>query len=84
MKIKPRIIFIALIIACLAALLLWPIGKQTSNNRQLKIITTIFPAYDFARAVSANTNVDLKLLIKPGVDLHDYDPTPQDIIDVKE
>ena len=84
MKIKPRIIFIALIIACLATLLLWPIGKQTSNNRQLKIITTIFPAYDFARAVSANTNVDLKLLIKPGVDLHDYDPTPQDIIDVKE
>ena len=84
MKIRPKTVFVAIIVCLLIALLLWPINIEHAKPKHIKIVTTIFPAYDFARTISANTDVSLKLLIKPGVDLHNYEPTPQDIINIKE
>ena len=84
MKIRPKTFFVAIIVCLLIALLLWPINIEHTKPKHIKIVTTIFPAYDFARTISANTDVSLKLLIKPGVDLHNYEPTPQDIINIKE
>jgi len=48
------------------------------DSNKIKVVTTIFPYYDFTRAV-ANDKVDLTMLIKPGADIHSYDPTPLDI-----
>lgn len=42
-----------------------------------------FSGYDFARAVTKNTNISTKMLVKPGAETHTYEPTPQDIIDIK-
>lgn len=42
------------------------------------VVTTIFPLYDFARAIGAN-NVNVKMLIKPGSEVHTYDPLPSDM-----
>lgn len=42
------------------------------------VVTTIFPLYDFARAVGGN-NIQIKMLIKPGSEVHHYDPLPSDM-----
>ena len=52
--------------------------KVENNKNKLKVVTTIFPEYDIARAI-AKDKIDLELLIKPGVDVHSFSPTPQDI-----
>ena len=73
-------------------------GCQKENNldkNRISIVATNFPAYDFARSVVTKvdenylaptnnfTNVDIKLLIKPGMETHSFDPTPKDIIDIQ-
>lgn len=52
--------------------------KGDNTKSKLKIVTTIFPEYDITRAI-AKDKVDLELMIKPGVDVHSFTPTPQDI-----
>lgn len=52
--------------------------KEETKKPKLKVVTTIFPEYDMARAI-AKDKVDLELLVKPAVDVHSFSPTPQDI-----
>lgn len=52
--------------------------KGDNTKGKLKIVTTIFPEYDITRAI-AKDKVDLELMIKPGVDVHSFTPSPQDI-----
>lgn len=52
--------------------------KGDNTKGKLKIVTTIFPEYDITRAI-AKDKIDLELMIKPGVDVHSFTPTPQDI-----
>lgn len=47
-----------------------------------KVVTTIFAPYDFARQV-AGDRVELSMLLKPGMESHSYEPTPQDIIKIQ-
>ncbi len=53
------------------------------NNDRLKIVTTIFPAYDFARQVFGDT-ADITLLLKPGMESHSFDPGARDIVSIHE
>lgn len=56
-----------------------------SSNRTIKefmIVATNFPAYDFARAV-AGDKAEIKMLVKPGAEAHDFEPSPSDIIDIQ-
>ena len=55
-------------------------NKQATINQdnKLQIVVTSFPQYDFARAV-AKDEADISMLIKPGVESHSYEPTPEDI-----
>lgn len=58
--------------------------NSVSNNSKFTIISTSFPGYDFARAITKDVdNVEVKMLLKPGTEMHHYEPTPQDIIDIK-
>lgn len=45
------------------------------------VTATIFPLYDFARAIGGDL-LDVKLLIKPGAEVHSYDPLPSDMTSV--
>ena len=57
--------------------------KNTNSKKEgIKVVTTIFPIYDFTSAI-ANDKVDLSMLIKPGVEIHSYNPTPADIIAIE-
>lgn len=61
-----------------AAVLLCGCGVQKPESEKLRVVTTIFPLYDFARAVGGD-KIELKLLIAPGTEVHSYDPAPSDI-----
>ena len=52
--------------------------KEENTKSKLKVVTTIFPEYDITRAI-AKDKIDLELMVKPGVDVHSFNPTPQDI-----
>ena len=51
-------------------------GEQPGNRMQ--IVATIFPQYDFARQIVGDY-ADVYMLLKPGEEIHSYEPTPQDI-----
>ena len=48
------------------------------QEARLQIVTTIFPQYDFARHI-AGDSADVYMLLKPGEEVHSYEPTPKDI-----
>ena len=48
----------------------------------LHIVTTVFPAYDWVRMLTQGTDADIRLLTENGVDIHSYQPTAKDIIDI--
>lgn len=57
---------------------------ETSEN-QVNIVVTTFPCYDFVRAATVDLdNINIKMLIKPGAEIHSYDPTPQDLIAIQK
>ncbi len=51
---------------------------NTKDSEKITVVTTIFPLYDFARAIGGEY-VDVKMLIKPGSEVHSYDPLPSDM-----
>ena len=51
---------------------------QKSDDK-LVVVTTIFPYYDFVRELGTS-DIELHLLITPGMDSHSYEPTPSDLI----
>ena len=52
------------------------------DGGRLSVVATIFPLYDFARAVSGGL-ADVALLISPGAEVHSFDPTAQDIMKIQ-
>ena len=51
---------------------------EEPEDGRMKVVTTIFPPYDFARAVSGGL-ADVTMLLSPGEEVHSYEPTPLDI-----
>ena len=50
----------------------------TPEDGKLKVVTTLFPYYDFARQIAGDV-VDLSMVIPAGQDSHSFEPTPADI-----
>ncbi len=57
-------------------------GCRNSKSNKITIVTTNFPSYDFVRSITKNSDIEVKMLLKPGMEMHGYEPTPQDIIDI--
>ena len=53
-----------------------------SEGNKLKIVTTNFPSYDFARAITKE-DAEVTMLVKPGAETHSFEPSPQDIITIQ-
>ncbi|MDR2493468.1 MAG: zinc ABC transporter substrate-binding protein [Coriobacteriales bacterium] len=64
--------------ACTAAS---PAGTGGAEGK-ISVVTTIFPPYDFTRAV-AGDHAEVTMLLPPGAESHSYEPTPQDIIKIQ-
>lgn len=50
-----------------------PVGDKT-----IKVVTTLFPLYDFAKNVGGK-RVQVELLLPPGMEPHSFEPKPGDI-----
>ena len=50
---------------------------------KLSIVTTIFPYYEFAREI-AGDKAEVYQLISPGSEIHDFEPTPKDILRIND
>lgn len=57
-----------------------PAGKEAEGNggEKLKVVTTLFPYYDFVRQI-AGDRVELTLVVPAGMDSHSFEPTPADM-----
>lgn len=67
--------------AALSAALFCSFVSGAEAAEKLKIITTIFPQYDFARQITGG-EADVTMLLRPGSESHSFEPTPQDIIKI--
>lgn len=56
-------------------------ASRAPDEKKLRIVTTIFPPYDFARRIGGE-NVEVTMLLKPGMESHSYEPTPVDIMTI--
>ena len=59
-------------------------GTKDTADKKLKIVTTIFPEYDWTRAVlgEREADVELTMLLDNGTDLHSFQPAVKDIMKV--
>jgi len=58
-------------------------NKPAGSDGRLTVITTIFPPFDFARAV-AGGKADITMLLPPGSETHSFEPTPQDVVKIQK
>ncbi|MBQ2957123.1 MAG: zinc ABC transporter substrate-binding protein [Clostridia bacterium] len=58
-------------------------AAEAAEADKLQVVATIFPQYDFIRAI-AGDKVELTMLLKPGAEIHSYEPSPQDILAIQK
>lgn len=59
--------------------------SKSAASEKLSVVTTIFPVYDWVKEITNGSgNIDLKMLIDNGVDLHNFQPTANDIRTISE
>ncbi len=59
-------------------------NAESTDTEPFKIVTTIFPEYDWTREILGDNpaNAELIMLLDKGVDLHNFQPTAQDIMNI--
>lgn len=81
------------VLSCIAAILFSLIyimlmifgasGTYSVNNKKISVVTTAFAQYDFARNIVGDKG-EVTMLLSPGEESHTYEPTPADIMKIKE
>ncbi len=56
---------------------------EKSGDGKIQIVATLFPYYDFARAIVGD-RADVTLLLSPGREAHSFEPTPLDAVTISE
>ena len=73
--------FLALALAFSLTACTVPVEK--ADDGKLQIVATLFPYYDFARAIVGD-RADVTLLLSPGREAHSFEPTPLDAVTISE
>jgi len=74
-------IFIIMILS-LSVYALFAGGNKEDAGGKPQVVAVNFPAYDFARQI-AEDRISLTMLLPPGSESHSFEPTPRDIIKIK-
>ena len=76
----------ALLLTVLLAGLVAGCSVGRKDDGKIRIVTTIFPEYDWVKNIlgEKDVNVDLTMLIDNGVDLHSYQPSTDDIVKISK
>ena len=53
--------------------------QSAEESEKLQVVTTLFPYYDFVRAIGGE-RVEPTLLLPPGMEPHSFEPTPLDVV----
>lgn len=77
------IIDLAILIIIMSTLIILfkPDELIEDNTEKIEIIATLFPQYDFAKHIVGD-KADVTLLIKSGVETHNFEPTQKDMINI--
>ena len=60
-------------------------GSTEPKKADVKVVTTIFPLYDWVREIAKDdADINLDLLLDNGVDLHSYQPSAKDIVTISD
>ena len=78
-----RIFSLLLALALTLSLCACAAPAEKADDGKLQIVTTLFPYYDFARAI-AQDRADVTLLLSPGREAHSFEPTPLDAVTISE
>lgn len=78
-----RIISLLLALALSLSLAACAAPAEKADGGKLQIVTTLFPYYDFARAI-AQDRADVTLLLSPGREAHSFEPTPLDAVTISK
>ncbi len=57
--------------------------QEAQAKERIQIVATVFPQYDFARAI-AGEYADVTLLLSAGQEMHNYEPTPMDVAEISK
>ncbi len=59
-------------------------SSAADNGEKLQIVTTIFPIYDWVESILGENapHAEVTMLLDNGVDLHSYQPTVEDIMNI--
>lgn len=81
-KLTTRLLAVPVLTATVFAACSCSAGAGKSDR--LRVVTTIFPEYDWVREIAGEkiSDIDLTLLCDNGVDMHSFQPTAQDIIKI--
>ncbi len=78
-----RIASLLLTLALTLSLAACAAPREKADDGKLQIVATLFPYYDFARAI-AGDRADVTLLLSPGREAHSFEPTPLDAVTISE
>lgn len=71
-----RIVVLSLLAACAALL---PAGAEAQSGKPFRVVTTFTVIQDIAQNVAGSAAV-VESITKPGAEIHDYQPTPLDVV----
>jgi len=75
---------IASVLAALMAVSACSCAAAGNAGDKLSIVTTVFPEYDWVREIAGDkiSGIDLTLLLDNGSDMHSFQPTAKDIVNI--
>ena len=73
----------ALVLSAVMTLCLFAGCGTKTESKNFKIVTTIYPVYNWLQNITDGAeNVELTLLLEDGKDIHNYQPTAEDMVKI--
>ena len=73
---------LAAVFSCIACCSKNSFNPPVNQNGKINVTATIFPPFDFVRNI-AKDRVNLAMLLPPGSESHSFEPSPRDIITIR-
>lgn len=84
MKMRQKILLISMAVVLFTCIFTGCAGKK-QDKEGISIVCTVYPAYDFIMNIVGDTGgVNVTYLLKKGVDMHNFQPTAEDIITITD
>ncbi|GHS99946.1 hypothetical protein AGMMS50276_24580 [Synergistales bacterium] len=82
-KISNTTFRVVILVLLLCAAVSSPACAAVRKEKKLNIVTSAFPPYDFTRSITGD-RAEIFMLLKPGSEPHSFDPSPSDIIKIRD